>query len=43
MKQYAMMEPSSQEDQQVSDQLAQQVQHFVQPFLEILGAYVDCR
>jgi hypothetical protein len=43
MSQYAMTEPSSQEDQRVSEQVAQQVQRFVQPFLEILDAYVDCR
>jgi len=27
----------------MSEQLAQQLQRFVQPFLEILDAYVDCR
>ena len=43
MSQYAMSEPSSQEDQRVSEQVAQQLQRFVQPFLEILDAYVDCR
>src|SRR5260370_28660098 len=43
MSQYAMTGQSSQEDQQVSEQLAQQLQRFVHPFLEILDAYVDCR
>ena len=40
MSQYAMTGQSSQEDQQVSEQLAQQLQRFVHPFLEILDAYV---
>src|SRR5260370_5005694 len=43
MSKYAMTGESSQEDQQVSEQLAQQLQCFVHPFLEILDAYVDCR
>ena len=43
MSQYAMTGQSSQEDQQVSEQLAQQLQRFVHPFLESLDAYVDCR
>jgi hypothetical protein len=43
MSQYAMTQKSSQEEQQVSLEVAQQVQRFVQPCLEILDAYVDCR
>jgi len=43
MSQYAMTESSSQEDQALSEQVAQQLQRFVQPFLELLDAYVDCR
>ena len=43
LSQYAMTGQSSQEDQQVSEQLAQQLQRFVHPFLEILDAYVECR
>ena len=43
MSQYAIAKNPSQEDQQMSEQLAQQMQRFVQPFLEILDAYVDCR
>lgn len=43
MSQYAMTEKSSQEDQQVSEQVAQQVQRFAHPFLDLLDAYVDCR
>jgi len=43
MSQYAIAKNASQEDQQMSEQLAQQMQRFVQPFLEILDAYVDCR
>lgn len=43
MNQYAMTEQPSQEDRQLSEQMAQQLQRFVQPFLEILDAYIDCR
>jgi len=43
MSQYAIAKNPSQEDQQMSEQLAQQMQHFVQPLLAILDAYVDCR
>jgi hypothetical protein len=43
MSQYAMTESCSQEDQALSEQVAQQLQRFVQPFLELLDAYVDCR
>lgn len=43
MSQYAMSEPSSQEDQDMSEQVAQQLRRFIEPFLEILDAYVDCR
>lgn len=43
MHQYAMTEQPSQEDRQMSEQVAQQLQRFVQPFLEILDAYIDCR
>ncbi len=37
MSQYAMTESSSQEDQALSEQVAQQLQRFVQPFLRTLG------
>lgn len=43
MSQYARAKNPSQEDQQMSEQLAQQMQRFVQPLLAILDAYVDCR
>ncbi len=43
MNQYAIANKSSQEDQQVSEQVAQQLQRFVHPFLDLLDAYVDCR
>ncbi len=43
MSQYAMMESPSQEDRALSEQVAWQLQRFVQPFLELLDAYVDCR
>ncbi len=39
MSQYAITRNPSQEDQQVSEQVAQQLQ----PLLEVLDAYVDCR
>ncbi len=43
MNQYAITRNPSQEDRQMSEQVAQQLQRFVQPFLEILDAYIDCR
>jgi hypothetical protein len=43
MSQSAMTESSSQEDRVLAEQVAQQLQRFVQPFLELLDAYVDCR
>lgn len=43
MNQYAMTKQPSQEDRQMSEQVAEQLQRFVQPFLEILDAYIDCR
>jgi hypothetical protein len=43
MNQSAMTEQPSPEDRQLSEQVAQQLQRFVQPFLEILDAYIDCR
>jgi hypothetical protein len=43
MNQYAIAKPPSQADRELSEQVAQQVQRFVQPLLEVLDAYVDCR
>jgi hypothetical protein len=43
MSQYAIAKNPSQEDQQMAEQVAQQMQRFVQPLLAILDAYVDCR
>jgi hypothetical protein len=43
MSQYAIAKKPSQDDQQLSEQVAQQLQRFVQPLLEVLDAYVDCR
>ena len=43
MKQYAIAKKSSQADRELSEQMAQQLQRFVQPLLEVLDAYVDSR
>jgi Transposase DDE domain len=43
MNQYAIAHKSSQADRELSEQVAQQLQRFVQPLLEVLDAYVDCR
>src|SRR5260370_38667795 len=43
MRQVAIGKNPSTGDSQMSEQVAQQVQRFVQPLLEVLDAYVDCR